>query len=127
MVDNTYITVFTTAPSEDYLFSPLSPPGIEALIESDRLIIRKCVETDFEGYYSLYKQEKPMTWYGLGPHDWDSTKRSFEYIQENSINAGIFLKNSDGSEWELIGEVSGAIRSNLWPAISYLLKEESWG
>lgn len=95
---------------------------------SERLIFRTLQESDFPGYHAILKQEQTMVDAGLGPmYEEKSARDWFNMTQESFTRVGIFLKNSDNTEGELIGD-GGVYRSpDQWPEIFYLLKKEFWG
>jgi RimJ/RimL family protein N-acetyltransferase len=63
--------------------------------------------------------------------DLESTEERLEYIigseNDTTVLYGIFLKNPDGCEGDLIGEVAVDIGERFWPSIFFILKEEHWG
>lgn len=73
--------------------------------------------------------------YGLsrtGPDvDLSQTRARLGFVRDNltEVDFGVFLKNSDGREGELIGVVGVTIffRSRLFPELNYILKREYWG
>jgi len=94
---------------------------------SERLIFRPLLESDYPTYYSMFSEKKPED---------DSKKQStstesdirdwFDHAQKEFKRVGIFLKNSDGSEGDLIGEggVATYYQYDKWPEIFYQLKDE---
>lgn len=95
---------------------------------SERLVFRTLQESDFPAYHAILKQEQTMVDVGLGPMNEEKRARDwFNMTQESFTRVGIFLKNSDNTEGELIGE-GGVYRSlNEWPEIFYLLKKRVLG
>ena len=116
------VTVSTTLPILENLTAPI--------YSTERLIIRTpIIPLDIEAFYSLRKQSKPMQLLGLGPDvDSNMTLRYFEYEQSGLTNVrfGIFLKEKDGREGELIGEGGVNAFKDSWPVIYYVFKEEHW-
>jgi hypothetical protein len=110
-------SVSTTVPNIDKL---------PTVIETDRLILRPLLSSDHEGYHSVYIQKEAMDLLGYGPDEnkeW--TKCTLDSPQRGEGRYGIFLKNSEGSEGELIGWVTiSPSHTKEWPDISYVLKQE---
>ncbi|KAI1746448.1 GNAT domain-containing protein [Xylaria castorea] len=110
-----------------------------------KLLIRSCIEQFWwsiprkiaHALYSVQKQEKAMRslgWDNPQP-DLDSTREfltsqlspSYLYFP---ITLGIFLKEDaeENPEGEMIGYLGvGLSGFNVWPWVSYILKEEYWG
>ena len=119
------IEVSTTMPILDNL--PTFTP-------SDRLIFRPLSPSDLEALHSIRRQPEPMLALGATKPDNDlnETRKYFEQSEKsNFVRFGIFLKNLDGNEGELIGEGGVQIRNTNWPSPSwsspyYILKKEHW-
>jgi RimJ/RimL family protein N-acetyltransferase len=72
---------------------------------SERLTFRPLQESDFPAYHAILKQEQTMVDAGLGPmYDEKRARDWFNTTQESFTRVGIFLKNSDNTEGELIGD-----------------------
>lgn len=117
-----YITVLTTVPCID--------GNLKEVITTNRLIIRIPNISDLEGYHLLYKQSEAMGLYIMGhggSKSINETKSSL--ISYSGIKYVAFLKNLDGKEGELIGEVSLIVNGGYGASssISYVFKKEYWG
>lgn len=121
-VDNLTIEVSTTLPVvEDNV--PLS-------IISDRLILRRLVFSDLEAHHSLRGQPEAMAHSRRGKPDANLEETLAHLNRMSDTYFGIFLKNSDGSEGELIGD--GGVHKFVsektgWPEFGYKFKKEYWG
>lgn len=128
-----YINVLTTVPYvEGYL---------NEVIVSERLILKlmgKPNLSDLLKYHELYKQPEPMSLYiqGWRKSDSESLYLIFKVLTSNPtrfnsswnfIKYAVFLKNSDGSEGEFIGEVSNWSFTDAIPSVSYVLSKNYWG
>ena len=96
------VTVSTTLPYvEDYILESIT---------TNHLIIRPLLLSDLEAYRTLRSQPEAMAHSGRGRPDAniEETKDKLQRLQlpyENRhVYFGIFLKNSDGSEGNLIGD-----------------------
>jgi RimJ/RimL family protein N-acetyltransferase len=95
---------------------------------SERLLFRTLVDSDFPAYRTILSQEETMTKLGVGPMLDEKGARSwFNQVQESWTRVGIFLKKSDGTEGELIGEGGVYKQDKEWNEIFYGLKKEFWG
>ena len=104
-------------------------------IYSDRLIIRPLVNSDIDAYHSLRSQPEAMRDSGRGRPDVNisETLNKLERLiggDKDNIYFGIFIKNSDGLEGDLIGD--GGVhnfKSEItgWPEYGYKFKKEFWG
>ena len=117
------VTVSTTLPVLENLTAPI--------YSTERLILRTpIIPLDVEAFYSLTKQSEPMKLLGRGGPDVDSnmTRRDLEHKQSNltKVRFGIFLKEKDGREGELIGEGGVNAFEGTWPQVYYVFKEEHW-
>ena len=79
------------------------------VITTDRLIIRGPAYSDIYNYYSLRSQPEAMVDSGRGKPDSDIfvTLNKLERLingDKNNVYFFIFLKNSDGTEGDLIGD-----------------------
>lgn len=123
------ITVSTTLPSvEDNMVQS---------IETKRLIIRPLLyPMDLEAYRSIRSQFEAMTSSGTGLPDatMKQTEAKLKRLQppyhDSHVYFGIFLKNSDATEGELIGDggVHKLTKTETgWPEFGYKFKKEYWG
>nr|AYP41352.1 N-acetyl-transferase [Hirsutella thompsonii] len=108
------ILVSTTLPKKGNHIPPFT---------TDRLIVRPFVSSDFETFYSMAVES-----YEESPNiDKNSVQAAMnEFVSETSMNYGIFLKNSDGSEGELIGDGGMwdiASKHTGWPEFGYRLSK----
>lgn len=101
-------------------------------IITDRLIIRPYSTTDFAAYHVLLTDQGAMEGNNISP-DKNYTEELLEATlppYDSDIILGIFLKRSDGSEGDLIGDGGmynlGTIEGE-WPSLTYRLKEAYWG
>ena len=94
---------------------------------SERLIFRPLFESDFEAYHLLLKQPEPMRGYGLDAMPETKTARHWFNQLQDQKRVGIFLKNSDEREGELIGEGLVLKMDKQWPRVHYVFKKEYWG
>ena len=124
--DEGFIDVLTTLPAvNDEL----------PIIYTDRLIIRAPKYSDIDAYSSLRTQPEAMTDSGRGKPDANisETLNKLERLikgDKNNVYFFIFLKNSDGSEGDFIGD--GGVHnfksdSTGWPEFGYKFKKEFWG
>ncbi|PFH56807.1 hypothetical protein XA68_15962 [Ophiocordyceps unilateralis] len=124
-----FITISTTLPT-------LQRNNLNFPIVTERLIIRPLVPSDLEAYYSFRSQPEGMRHSRRGVPDANigETKARLEKLQENTPNTvaycGLFLKKSDNSEGELIGDGGmWDIKSEQtgWPVLGFKSKKEHWG
>lgn len=94
---------------------------------SERLFFRSLFESDFEAYHLLVKQPEPMRGYGLDAMPETNTARHWFNALQDNTRVGIFLKNSDEREGELIGEGLVLKMDKQWPRVHYVFKKEYWG
>ena len=94
---------------------------------SERLIFRPLFESDFEAYHLLLKQPEPMRGYGLDAMPETKTARHWFNQLQDQKRVGIFLKNSNEREGELIGEGLVLKMDKQWPRVHYVFKKEYWG
>ncbi|KAI0384837.1 histidine phosphatase superfamily [Hypomontagnella monticulosa] len=123
-----YLDVFSTVPIH---FNNLPVPA-----PTERLIFRPLtlLPADMEAYHLLRIQPEPMrdvvgsTQDIKLDKDVNETRSSFKDGLTKFLSFGIFLKNPDGSEGELIGEGGmGNYNIGTWPAPYYVLKTEHFG
>lgn len=121
-----YITVFTSVPCIE--------GNLNEVIISKRLILR-ILRTpsllDILQYHDLYKQSEPMNLYVTGGGGSRDLCHTLNILNSNPTTLDriiytVFLKNLDGSEGELIGEVSSFINRGYGESssVSYVLKKE---
>ncbi|RYE15691.1 MAG: N-acetyltransferase [Rickettsiales bacterium] len=122
------VQVFTTKPSHKNLMG----------FSSERLIFRPLLASDFTAYLAIYKTESPLYDSGTSSTPSQSQLETFvrgtrEYFIERKLiyyaMVGIFLKKSDGTEGELIGDGGVFLLDNKdekWPEVYYVLKKEFW-
>jgi len=103
---------------------------------SERLIFRPLLASDFTAYLAIYETETPLYDSGTSSTPSQSQSETFvrgtrEYFLERKLNdyamVGIFLKKSDGTEGELIGDGGVFLLDNKdekWPEVYYVLKKE---
>lgn len=114
---------------------PVVEGNLSLPILTNRLILRPLRDTDFEAYHSLLSQPEVVEIPGWIPDlrytetELASSKPPFH---DSQIFLGIFLKNSDGSEGELIGDGGTFLRleggcGSGWPEFFYRFKKEYWG
>ncbi|RCI07345.1 hypothetical protein L249_8342 [Ophiocordyceps polyrhachis-furcata BCC 54312] len=124
-----FITVSTTLPV-------LKRKNLNFPIVTERLIIRPFVRSDLEAYYSFRSQPEGMRHSRRGVPDANigETQARLEKLLEDSPDTvaycGVFLKKSDNSEGELIGDGGmWDIRSEQtgWPVLGFKSKKEHWG
>lgn len=106
-------------------------------IITDRLILRPYNLSDLEAYHSLVSEPEAMENGPVSPDLYHSElllKENLPPIRNEllpgisffkKILLGIFLKKSDGSEGDLIGE-GGVGTLGPWPELGYCLKKEYW-
>lgn len=116
------LTVLTTRP---ILGDNLSLP-----IYSDHLIIRPFRSTDIQSYHTLLSEPEAMEGNNMSPN----VSYTEEILEDqfppyhSQVILGIFLKKSDGSEGDFIGE-GGAHHlrtTGEWPELSYRFKKQYW-
>lgn len=121
-VENLTIEVSTTL--------PVIKDNVPSCIISDRLILRRLVFSDLEAHHSLRGQPEAMAHSRRGKPD-ANLEETLDHLKRMSDTYfGIFLKNSDGSEGELIGD--GGVHKFVsektgWPEFGYKFKKEYWG
>lgn len=114
---HSYVEVSTTQPVHQNL----------PRFSSERLFFRSLFESDFDAYHLLLKQPEAMRGYGLDAMPETNTARPwFNHLQDQT-RVGIFLKNSDEKEGELIGEGLVLKMDKQWPRVHYVFKKEHWG
>jgi len=103
---------------------------------SERLIFRPLLASDFTAYLAIYETETPLYDSGTSSTPSQSQSETFvrgtrEYFLERKLidyaMVGIFLKKSDGTEGELIGDGGVFLLDNKdekWPEVYYVLKKE---
>jgi len=121
-------TISTTLPFiGDNLFEP---------ILSDRLILRPLLLSDLQAFYTLRSQPEAMAHSNKGKPDanidetFDKLKRLQPPYHDSHLYFGIFLKKSDGTEGDLIGD--GGVHKFVstktgWPEFGYKFKKAYWG
>lgn len=122
------VQVSTTKPSHKNLLN----------FSSERLIFRPLLASDFTAYLAIYKPETLLYNRGTSSTPSQSQWETFvqgtrEYFIERKLidyaMVGIFLKKSDGTEGELIGDGGVFLLDNndeKWPEVYYVLKKEFW-
>lgn len=99
-------------------------------IYSDRLIIRSYRISDLEAYHTLLSQPEAMEGQNMSLDLASSKDRLIEELvtSDSDLCLGIFLKKSDGSEGDLIGEggLQNLLTEGEWPELSYRFKKEYW-
>jgi len=102
---------------------------------SERLIFRPLLASDFTAYLAIYETETPLYDSGTSSTPSQSQSETFvrgtrEYFLERKLidyaMVGIFLKKSDGTEGELIGDGGVFLLDNKdekWPEVYYVLKK----
>ncbi|RMZ69695.1 Acyl- N-acyltransferase [Pyrenophora seminiperda CCB06] len=120
------VEVSTTKPSHKNLMG----------FSSERLIFRPLLASDFTAYLAIYETETPLYDSGTSSTPSQSQSETFvrvtrEYFLERKLidyaMVGIFLKKSDGTEGELIGDGGVFFLDNKdekWPEVYYVLKKE---
>ena len=93
---------------------------------SERLVFRPLLESDFEAYHLTLKQPEPMIAYGLDALPEPRIARMWFDQFQTETRVGIFLKNPDVIEGELIGEGMVYKVYNEWPRVHYVFKKEYW-
>lgn len=114
---------------------PCVEGNFNEVIISERLILRDIripSLMDILQYHDLYKQPEPMNLYimgSTGSKDLSETLGMITNTSQTYIKYAVFLKNSDGSEGELIGEVSSILSFEKYgrSSVSYVLKQEHGG
>jgi len=120
------VEVSTTKPSHKNLMG----------FSSERLIFRPLLASDFTAYLAIYKTETPL--YDSGTSSTPSQSQLETFVRETReyflgpklteyAMVGIFIKKSDGTEGELIGD--GGVffldnKAEKWPEVYYVLKKE---
>lgn len=117
-IDNRKITILSTVPCKD---------SILQIIESNRLIIRPLVKTDIYEYHYLVTEREAMFRSGEGPtynpkDIWDKLIRK----EDDMVELGVFLKDFNGKEKELLGKINIVTGHNNWPSLIYVFKQEHW-
>nr|UFY98739.1 hypothetical protein [Corynespora cassiicola]UFY98756.1 hypothetical protein [Corynespora cassiicola]UFY98773.1 hypothetical protein [Corynespora cassiicola] len=127
---NLHYTMSTSVFSTDPVVEIHTTEPVYKLIDpfsSERLIFRTLLESDFPAYHTILKEEETMTLAGAGPMlDKDRALGWFRMTQEFT-RYGLFLKKSDGTEGELVGEGGVFKINNRFPEIYYLIKQDFWG
>ncbi|KAK9769468.1 putative GNAT domain-containing protein [Seiridium cardinale] len=107
------------------------------LIETQRLIIRPLLHPkDLEAYRTIRSQPEAMTSSSTGLPDatLEQTEAKLKRLQppyyDSHVYFGIFLKKSDASEGDFIGD--GGVHKIAdtetgWPEFGYKFKKEYWG
>ena len=99
---------------------------------SERLVFRPLLDSDFPAYCAIFKEEPKDDREESSILNESSEKEFrdwFDHTQTHCARVGIFLKNSDGTEGDLIGEGGVMYLDNKygrWPEIFYQLKKEFW-
>ena len=122
------VQVSTTKPSHKNLIG----------FSSERLIFRPLLASDFPAYLAICMSEAPL--YNSGTSSTSSQSQLATFVQDTRkffierklihyAMVGIFLKKSDGTEGELIGDGGVFSLENedyKWPEVYYVLKKEFW-
>jgi RimJ/RimL family protein N-acetyltransferase len=103
---------------------------------TERLIIRPLRISDAEGY-SLVSNDPKVNYYQSLWRDVRGLDNIISQIKGDikhyhdtnlGVSLGIFLKNMQGEEGELIGQLYGSVcSSDHFPGISYMFKRQYWG
>lgn len=121
-----WVTVRTTLP-----LSPLPLLGTRPEIRTERLVLRRTLESDLDGWHALRLQPEVMKWTGQGKPDPDIAWSKDKLKQR--------LSPDGDSKYEYIvclaetGEMIGTAGSHMlvgelgWPVIGYMLRKEFWG
>ena len=109
---------------------PVIEGNVPLSIISDRLIIRRLVLSDLEAHHSLRGQPEAMAHSRRGKPDANLEETLAHLKRMPETYFGIFLKNSNGTEGELIGD--GGVHKFVsektgWPEFGYKFKKECWG
>ncbi|KAF2686544.1 hypothetical protein K458DRAFT_441384 [Lentithecium fluviatile CBS 122367] len=94
---------------------------------SERLLFRPLLFSDLPAYREILQEEETMTNAGVSAMTTEHAAQQWFNQMQKLSRVGIFLKKSDGTEGELIGEGGMCKIDNEWPEIFYLLKQEQWG
>lgn len=109
---------------------PVIEGNVPSSIISDRIILRRLVLSDLEAHHSLRGQPEAMAHSRRGKPDANLDETLAHLKRMSDTYFGIFLKNSDGTEGELIGD--GGVHKFVsektgWPEFGYKFKKEYWG
>jgi RimJ/RimL family protein N-acetyltransferase len=120
-----YIIVITTRPVMEYYQSLAGP------IITDRPIMRSYQSSDLPAYRTILTQPEAVGGSNMSSglaYTQDTLEGEFPPYQ-TEIYLGVWLKNADGSEGDLIGD--GGIHhlrtDGEWPELSFRFKKEFWG
>lgn len=94
---------------------------------SERLVFRPLLDSDFEAYHLLLKQKEPMLAYGVDAMTQTDKARDWFNQFQDEKRVGIFLKNSEEKEGELIGEGLVYKLDKQWPRVHYVFKKGALG
>ncbi|KAI0016396.1 acetyltransferase domain-containing protein [Xylariomycetidae sp. FL0641] len=129
-----------TAPSTSRVVVHTTRPDVAGTLQpliTNRLIIRTLhvSESDLSALWSIRSQPEAMTSSGSGLPDanLDETNDKLRRLQppyhDSHVYFGIFLRNMDGTEGEIIGD-GGVHRFQVtetgWPEFGYKLKKAFW-
>ena len=136
---NTVADTISSMPPSVHVQISTTKPSHKNLIEfsSERLIFRPLLASDVTAYLAIYKPEATLYNGGTSSTQSQSQMETFlqhtrEYFLERKLihyaMVGIFLKKSDGTEGELIGDggVFSLDNEHKWPELYYYLKKEFW-
>ncbi|GAO16699.1 uncharacterized protein UV8b_07945 [Ustilaginoidea virens] len=121
-----WVTVKTTLPSV-----PFPPLDARPDIRTERLVLRRTLESDIDGWHALRLQPEVMKWTGQGKPDpdleWSGEKLKMRLAPEGNTKYEFIVCLAD------TGELIGSAGCHLmvgelgWPAIGYMLRREFWG
>lgn len=131
------VQILTTLPRR----SEVSPGCLSARI-TDRLILRPLKMTDLQQFYTMRSEPDMSQAFGVFDSEEESKAHLCYLLGENDdeeeddseddddgflVMYGIFLKESDGKEGELIGQGGAEYDPGGWPYIKYGLKKAHRG
>lgn len=121
-----WVTVKTTLPATPYPLLDSRPD-----IRTERLVLRRTLESDLEAWHALRLQPEVMKWTGQGVPDKDlewSRERFVKRLAPKGDTTYEFMICL-ASTGEMIG-TGGCHKSDGelgWPVIGYMLRKEFWG
>ncbi|QPG95846.1 hypothetical protein C2857_002275 [Epichloe festucae Fl1] len=121
-----WVKVKTTLPAQPF---PLL--NTRADIQTERLVLRRTMEDDLDGWHALRLQPEVMKWTSQGRPDpdleWSREKFKMRLAPEGDMKYEFIVSLAD------TGEMIGTAGCHLfvgelgWPAIGYMLRREFWG
>lgn len=121
-----WVTVKTTLP-----VFPLPPLDTRPEIRTERLVLRRTLESDLEKWHALRLQPEVMQWTGQGKPDpdvdWSKDKLKQRLSPDGDAKYEYVVCLADS------GEMIGTAGSHMlvgelgWPVIGYMLRKEFWG